>query len=137
MSKKYTPLWYETYFQVKIYKTPHVRAIFGGSDVGKGYAIVARSIFPNQIVQNTKGFAPLLEVQMLKKCMPLWREAGFEIKIYKTLGVRTTFGGSDIYITLQDITLYYTPVHYITLHDTPGHSTALNYTTPHYITLND
>ena len=73
----------------------------------------------------------------VEKCMQLWREAGFEIKIYKTLGVRTTFSGSDIYITQQDITLYYTPpVHYITLHDTPGHSTALNYTTPHYITLN-
>ena len=86
-------------------------------------------------------FAPLLEVQMLKKCTPLWREAGFEVKMYKTLGVRTTFGGSDVAslqdTTLQDITLHYTLVHYITLHDTPGHSTTLNYTTPHYITLND
>ena len=84
--------------------------------------------------------APLLEVRMLKKCTPLWREARFEVKMYKTLGVRTTFGGSDVAslqdTTLQDITLHYTPVHYIRLHDTPGHSTTLNYTTPHYITLN-
>ena len=75
---------------------------------------------------------------MLKKCTPLWREAGFEVKMYKTLGVRTTFGGSDVAslqdTTLQDITLHYTPVHYITLHYTPVHSTTLNYTTPHYIT---
>ena len=35
-------------------------------------------------------FAPLLEVQMSKKCTPLWREAHFEVKMYKTLGVRTT-----------------------------------------------
>ena len=85
--------------------------------------------------------APLLEVQMWKKCAPLWREAHVEVKMYKTLGVRTTFGGSDVAslqdITLQGITLHYLPVHYITLHDTPGHSTTLNYTTPHYITLND
>ena len=64
-------------------------------------------------------FAPLLEVRMLKKCTPLWREAHFEVNMFKTLGVRTTFGGSDVaslhYTTLQDITLHYTPVHYITL----------------------
>ena len=55
--------------------------------------------------------------------------------MFKTLGVRTTFGGSDVaslhYTTLQDITLHYTT------HYTPVHSTTLNYTTPHYITLND
>ena len=86
-------------------------------------------------------FAPLLEVRMSKKCTPLWREGHFKVKMLKTPGVRTTFGGSDVaslqYTTLQDITLHYTPVHYITLHYTPVHSTTLNYTTPHYITLND
>ena len=83
---------------------------------------------------------PLLEVAMSKKCTPLWREGHFEVKMLKTPGVRTTFGGSDVasrYTTLQDITLHYTPVHYIALHYTPVHSTTLNYTTPHYITLND
>ena len=58
-------------------------------------------------------FAPLLEVRMLKKCTPLWREGHFEVKMFKTLGHRTTFGGSDVaslhYATLQDITLHYTP----------------------------
>ena len=86
-------------------------------------------------------FAPLLEVRMLKKCTPLWREAHFQVKMLKTPGVRTTFGGSDVAAlqdtTLQDITLHYAPVHYITLHYTPVHSTTLNYTTLHYITLND
>ena len=78
---------------------------------------------------------------MSEKSMPLWREGNFEVKMLKTLGVQTTFGGSDVaslhYTTLQDITLHYTPVHYITLHYTPVHSTTLNYTTPHYIALND
>ena len=37
-------------------------------------------------------FGPLLEVEMSKKCTPLWREAHFEVKMYKTHQVRTTFG---------------------------------------------
>ena len=39
---------------------------------------------------------PLLEVEMSKKCTPLWREAHFEVKMYKTHHARTTFGGSDV-----------------------------------------
>ena len=39
---------------------------------------------------------PLLAVEMSKKCTPLWREAHFEVNMLKTLGVRTTFGGSDV-----------------------------------------
>ena len=53
MSEKCTPLWREAHFQVKMYKTPHVRATFGGSDVEKVHAAVARSTFPSQNVQNT------------------------------------------------------------------------------------
>jgi len=78
---------------------------------------------------------------MSKKCTPLGREGHFEVNMFKTLGVRTTFGGSDVaslqYTTLHNITLHNTPAHYITLHYAPVHSTTLNYTTPHYITLND
>ena len=158
MSKKCTPLWREAHFQVKIYKTHHVRTTFGSSDVEKVHAVVARSTFPSQNVQNTPFsdhfwklrcrksarrcgakhiskskcantsapdhfwklrcrksarrcgakhiskskctkhhmFAPLLEVRMLKKCTPLWREAHFEVKMYKTPHVRATFGGSDV-----------------------------------------
>ena len=39
---------------------------------------------------------PLFEVQMSKKCTPLWREAHFQVKMYKAPHVRTTFGGSDV-----------------------------------------
>ena len=53
MSKKCTPLWREAHFQVKMYKTPHVRATFGGSDVEKVHVVVARSTFRSQSVQNT------------------------------------------------------------------------------------
>ena len=43
-----------------------------------------------------QGFGPLLEVKMWKKCTPLWREAHFEVKIYKTHHSRTTFGNWDV-----------------------------------------
>ena len=60
----------------------------------KLHAVVARSTFPSQNVQNM--FAPLLEVRMLKKCTPLWREEHFEVKMYKTHHSRTTFGSCDV-----------------------------------------
>ena len=53
MSKKCTPLWREAHFQVKMYKTHQVRTTFGSCDVEKVHAIVARSTFPSQNVQNT------------------------------------------------------------------------------------
>ena len=39
---------------------------------------------------------PLLEVEMSKKCTPLWREARFQVKSVKNSGIRTTFGRSDV-----------------------------------------
>ena len=39
---------------------------------------------------------PLLEVEMSKKCTPLWHEAHFEVKSVKNWRSRTTFGGSDV-----------------------------------------
>ena len=35
---------------------------------------------------------PLLEAVMSKKCTPLWREAPFQVKMYKAHHVGTTFG---------------------------------------------
>ena len=115
--KKCTPLWREVHFQVKMYKAHHCRTTFGSCDVEKVHAVVVRSTFPSQNVQNTPGpdhfwklrcrksarrcgakhiskskctkhtmLGPLLEVQMSKKCTPLWREAHFEVKMYKALG---------------------------------------------------
>ena len=39
---------------------------------------------------------PLLEVEMSKKCTPLWREAHLQVKMYKTPGSRSTFGSWDV-----------------------------------------
>ena len=53
--KKCTPLWREAHFEVKMLKTPGVRTTFGSCDVEKVHAVVARSTFPSQNVQNTPG----------------------------------------------------------------------------------
>ena len=184
--KNCTPLWREAHFEVKMYKTHHCRTNFGSCDVEKVHAVVARSTFWSQNVQNTPGsdhfwklrcrksarrcgakhiskskctkhtmYGPLLAVEMLKKCTPLWRrstfrsqnlqnttcsrhfwrfrclksarlfwrEAHLEVKMLKTPGIRTTFGGSDV------ASLHYTTLHYTTLHYTTLHYTTLHYTT--------
>ena len=104
-------------------------------------------------------FAPLLGVQISKKCTPLWRGAHFQVKMYKTHQLRTTFGGSDVaslrfgslHYTIHSTTVHYTTLHnttttttelhnYTPLHSTthrytPLHTATLNYTTLHYTTL--
>ena len=37
-----------------------------------------------------------MEVQISKKCKPLWREAHLEVKRYKTPQVRAAFGSCDV-----------------------------------------
>jgi len=53
--KSCTPLWREAHVQVKKLKTPHLRSTFGSCDVEKVHAVVARSSFASQNVQNTPG----------------------------------------------------------------------------------
>ena len=181
--KNCTPLWREAQFEVKMYKAHQLRTTFGSCDVEKVHAVVARSKFSSQNVQNTPVsdhfwklrcrksarrcgakhiskskctkhhmFAPLLEVAMSKKCTLLWREAHFQVKMYKTLR------GSDHFWRLRCrfASLHYTILHHTTLHNTtttttqlhnyytttqlhnytPLRSTTLNYTPLHSTTLN-
>ena len=222
--KNCTPLWHEAHFEVKMYKTHQLRTTFGSCDVEKVHAVVARSTFPSQNVQNTPArttfgscdvekvhavvarstfpsqnvqntpfsdhfwkfrcrksarrcgakhiskskctkhtiLGPLLEVQMSKKCTPLWREAHFQVKMYKAPHVRATFGGSDVEkvhavvarrtFRSQNVqntpgvrttfggsdvaSLQYTTLQDITLHYTPVHYITLHYTPVHSTTLN-
>ena len=53
MSTRCLPLWREAHFEVKMYKTHQVRTTFGSWDVEKVHAVVARSTFGSQNVQNT------------------------------------------------------------------------------------
>ena len=113
--KNCTPLWCEAHFEVKMYKAHHGRSTFGSCDVEKVHAVVARSTFPSENIQNTPfsdhfwklrcwksarrcgakhiskskctkhlSVGRLLEVEMSKKCTPLWREAHLEVKMSKT-----------------------------------------------------
>ena len=72
----------------------------------KLHAVVAWSTFVSQNVQSTPFFSKskctkhstfraLLEVEMLKECTMLWREAHVQVKMYKTLHVLCTFGSCD------------------------------------------
>ena len=90
MSKKCTPLWREAHFQVKMYKAHHVRTTFGGSDVEKVHAVVARSTFRSQHVKNTR------------VSDHFWK-------------FRCRFASLH-YITLHYTTFDFTPLHYTTLH---------------------
>ena len=152
----------------------------------KVHAVVARSTFPSQNVQNTPApdhfwklrcrksarrcgakhiskskctkhtiLGPLLEVEMSKKCTPLWREAHFEVKMYKTHHARTTFGSSDVekvHAVVARSTFRsqhvkntrrsdhfwrfrcpFASLHYTTLHTL--HYTTFHYTSQHYTTL--
>ena len=53
MSKTCAPLWRDAHFEVKMNKTHHARTTLGSCAVEEVYAVVARSTFRSQNVQNT------------------------------------------------------------------------------------
>ena len=55
----------------------------------------AKHILKSKCSKHTSS-GPLLEVEMSKKCTLLWREAHFQVKMYKTHHSRTTFGSWDV-----------------------------------------
>ena len=147
MSKKCAPLWREAHFEVKMYKTLGVRTTFGGSDVEKVHAVVARSTFRSQTVQNTRGsdhfwrfrcrFASLhyttLHYTTLHYITLHSTTLQVQLHNYTTTLQYTPLHSNTLnYTTLHYITLHYTPLHYITLHYRPLHFTTLHYITLHY-----
>ena len=81
--KNCMPLWCETQFEIKIYKTPQFRSPLKSYDVEKAHAVLARSTFRYQNIQTTPGPDQFLEVEMSKKWTPLGHTAHFEVKIFK------------------------------------------------------
>ena len=146
MSKKCTPLWREAHFQVKMYKTPHVRATLGGSDVEKVHAVVARSTFRSQNVQKTRGSDHFWRFRCRFASL---RVITLHYTLHYTTVHYTTLHSTTLQLQLQNYTttLHYTPLHYInyntlrhiTLHSTTLHDITLHYTlhhtTLHYTTL--
>ena len=137
MSKKCTPLWREAHFQVKMYKTHHVRTPFRRWDVEKVHAVVARSTFPSQKCKKLKG----TEHFWTFRCRFAWRWLCTWSKVRKTWGFCSNFKYNHHCTTLHSNTLHYnynytfTTFQYTTLHYTTLHSITLNYTTLRYTTL--
>ena len=114
MSKKWTPLWREAHFQVKMHKTPHVRATFGGR----------MSLRFTTLLYSTLHYTPL-------HYAPL-----HYTRLRNTTTTTTQLHSTTLnYTTLHYITLHYTPLHYSTWHYTTFHYTSLHYTTLHSTTL--
>ena len=120
--KSCTPLWREAHFEVKSVKIWRSRTAFGSCDVEKVHTVVARSTFRSQNVQNTSASEHFWKLRCSKsvrhcgakhnpksKCTkhlslgallevetPLWHEAHFDVKIYKTPQPRSTFRSWDV-----------------------------------------
>ena len=157
MSKKCTPLWREAHFQVKKHKSTSALDHFWQLRCRKSARRCGAKHISKWKCTKHLSVGPLLAVEMSKKCTPLWREAHFEVKMCKTQGVRTIFGGSDVvsrgrrkglwtlskvsktwgFCSIFNYNHHYTALHSNTLHyttttTTPSlHSTTLHSTTLH------
>ena len=87
VSKKCTPLWREAHFQVKMYKTPQRRTTFGSCDVEKVHAVVARSTFPSQNVQNTSASDHFWKLRCRKSARRCGAKHISKSKVLKTGGL--------------------------------------------------
>ena len=69
-------------------------------NVARFHCHVRREMWICHVTANGIGcvsmFGPLLEVELSKKCTLLWREAHVQVKMYKTLQPRSTFGSCDV-----------------------------------------
>ena len=126
MSKKCTPLWREAHFQVKMYKTPGVRTIFGSCDVEKVHAFVARSTFPSQNAQNTPGPDHFWQL----RCRKSARRCGALSHTSHTTLSQTIFHTPSLTHPLSHTTLSHTISH-TTLSHTIFHTPSLTHHLSH------
>jgi len=59
------------------------------------HGVGAKHISKSKFTKHTI-LGPLLEVEISKKCTPLWREAHFQVKMLRAPHAWTTFEGSDV-----------------------------------------
>ena len=85
MSKNCTPMWWKAHWEVKMLQNTSVaRSTFWSSDVEKLHAAVAKQhIMEVKMLKNWGDLGALFEVQMLKKCTPMWWKAHWEVKMLK------------------------------------------------------
>ena len=94
--KKCTPLWCEAHFQVKMDKTLEERTTFGSWDVEKVHAVVARSTFWSQNVQNT----PWSDHFWKLRCPKSARRCGAK-HILKSKGAKHTMVGPLLEVAMS------------------------------------
>ena len=58
-------------------------------------AVLVRSTFRRQNVQNIR-IGALFDIEKWKKCTPLWREARFQVKMYKAPQLPSAFRSCDV-----------------------------------------
>ena len=100
MPKKCTTLWREARFQVNMYKTHHVRTCsdhFLKLRCRKSARRCGAKHISKSKMHKHSMLPPLLEVEMSKKCTPLWREARFQVESAK----KPT--GSDMFGPLLEV----------------------------------
>ena len=107
-----TPLWREAHFEVKMYKTHHGRTTFGSCDVEKVHAVVARSTFPSQNVQNTSASDDFWKLRCRKSARRCGAKHILKSKVLKNWRSRTTFGGSDVEKVSKKCTLLWREAHF-------------------------
>ena len=92
MSKKCTPLWREAPFRSQNVQNTSASEQFWKLRCRKSARRCGAKHISKSKCTKHATFGPLLEVEMSKKCTPLWREAHFEVKMYKTPQHRSNFG---------------------------------------------
>ena len=122
MLKKCTPLWREAHFQVKICKAHQGRSTFGSWHVEKVHAVVVRSTFPSQNVQN----ATCSDHFWTFRCRFAWHAQGIVHLVKSKQNVRAVS-------TCFNYNHHYTPLYFTPLHFTYNYNYNYNYT--NYITL--
>ena len=123
--KKCTLLWREAHWEVK-----RCRNISGSERFWKlrcaksARRCGAKHISKSNCTKHTM-LGALLEVEMSKTCTVLWCEAHFEVNMWKTRQVRTTFGSWHVQKVDAVVARSCTTLHYATLHHTALHYTRL------------
>ena len=136
--QKCTPLWRAAHLEVNMLKTLGVWTTFGGRDVDKVHAVVARSTFRSQNVQNTRGSDHFWRFRCRFASVhytTLYNPLHYATVHYTTLHSTTLQLQLHNYTPLDATTLHYSKLHYTTLHYTTLHYTTLPSTTLHYIAL--
>ena len=87
--KNCTPLW-STFWSQNVQNTPFSDHFWKLRCQKSARRCGAKHILKSKCTKHLS-VGPLLEVVMSKKCTPLWREAHFQVKMYKTPQLRTTF----------------------------------------------